>query len=101
MRLALAGAIASGSFAVRRRYQPSALDNIEELENYRPGGLGPVHVGDVFANGWYRVLHKLGYGGFATVWLGRDAHQEQHVALMILTAENSVDDGDGIGSAKK
>jgi serine/threonine-protein kinase SRPK3 len=38
---------------------------------YRPGGFHPVHIGDVFGNR-YKVLRKLGYGLYSTVWLVRD-----------------------------
>jgi serine/threonine-protein kinase SRPK3 len=31
-----------------------------------------VRIGDVFNNGKYRVLRKLGYGIYSTVWLARD-----------------------------
>ena len=39
---------------------------------YRPGGFHPVHLGDTFKEGRYRVIHKLGHGGFSTIWLARD-----------------------------
>ncbi|KAK9328523.1 kinase-like domain-containing protein [Lipomyces starkeyi] len=55
------------------QFVPSSLDNFEQIENYRNG--------DSFSRGRYRVLHKLGFGGFSTVWLGQD---EQ-----IITAEAS------------
>lgn len=31
----------------------------------------PVKLGDVF-NGRYRIIAKLGYGAYSTVWLARD-----------------------------
>jgi len=48
------------------------LDNIEDLEKYRPGGYHPVSIGDVFAKGRYKVVHKLGFGGSSTIWLARE-----------------------------
>lgn len=43
-------------------------DDMEYMENYRLGGSHPVVLGDTF-NNRYTVVHKLGQGGFATVWL--------------------------------
>lgn len=45
----------------------------EWAELYRPGGLHPVNLGDTFKNEQYRVILKLGYGSYSTVWLARDA----------------------------
>ena len=41
----------------------------EPLDRYRDGGYHPVHLGDFYNGGRYKVLHKLGWGGYATVWL--------------------------------
>ena len=76
------------------QYKFSGLDPIEDIESYRPGGLYPVSIGDVFANGRYKVLHKLGCGGSSTVWLARDQRpqslaSETLVALRILSAKKS------------
>jgi serine/threonine protein kinase len=59
------------------------------LEQYRTDGFHPVHLGDTFDDSRYKVLHKLGYGGFSTVWLTRDTAAEKQVALKILTANAS------------
>jgi serine/threonine-protein kinase SRPK3 len=48
-----------------------------------------VHLGDSFKNDRYRVLHKLGAGGFSTVWLASDSVQRRSVSLKILKAEAS------------
>ncbi|KAI9670219.1 MAG: hypothetical protein M1831_006433 [Alyxoria varia] len=61
----------------------------EPLERYRPGGYHPVHIGDKFKNGRYRVAHKLGWGGYSTVWLAHDAETSRLVALKFLVAETS------------
>jgi len=46
---------------------------LEHVYDYEPDGHHPVHLNDVYGkNGQYRVIHKLGHGGFATVWLCRD-----------------------------
>lgn len=44
----------------------------EPLHRYRAGGYHPLHLGDRLKSGRYEVLHKLGWGGYATVWLGKD-----------------------------
>ncbi|KAK9360363.1 hypothetical protein V1504DRAFT_455180 [Lipomyces starkeyi] len=56
---------------------------------YRSGGFHPVSVGDSFCGGRYRVLHKLEFGGFSTVWLARDERSHLLVSLKIMTAEAS------------
>ncbi|KAH7329916.1 kinase-like domain-containing protein [Rhexocercosporidium sp. MPI-PUGE-AT-0058] len=62
-----------------------------ETLNYRPGGFHPVHLDDIFKKGRYIIIHKLGYGGFATVWLARDTTRERYVAIKILAARLSRD----------
>jgi serine/threonine-protein kinase SRPK3 len=66
------------------------LRQVETL-NYRPGGFHPVHLGDHFKKDRYNVIHKLGHGGFATVWLARDSTRNRYVALKILAARLSRD----------
>lgn len=68
--------------------------HLERLEDYELGGHHPVQLGDVLGNDRrYTVLHKLGHGGFANVWLCRDTHvqpQATYIALKILMADASV-----------
>ena len=45
--------------------------DVESPNRYRPGGYHPVHLGDVYCQR-YRVIHKLGFGTYSTVWLARD-----------------------------
>lgn len=55
------------------QFCPSNLLYTEEcLSRYRPGGYHPVTLGDKFNAGRYAVFHKLGWGGFSTVWLAFD-----------------------------
>lgn len=75
----------------RFKYSPGLVDNVEDREKYVVGGFHPVHIGDTVDNGRYRIVHKLGFGGFATVWLGRDRHGNKYVALKIIVAEFSKD----------
>ncbi|KOS38318.1 hypothetical protein ACN38_g10875 [Penicillium nordicum] len=66
--------------------QNNLLYTQEPLSKYKPGGYHPVALGDTFKNGRYEIHHKLGYGGFSTVWLARDKDQSQWVSLKIMTA---------------
>jgi serine/threonine protein kinase len=66
-----------------------SLGDTEDLERYEPGGFHPVHLGDVY-DGRYRVMHKLGAGGFSTVWLARDETEHMWVALKIVVADYSM-----------
>ena len=51
----------------------SKVIDTEAQKEYRVGGFHPVELGDVL-NARYRVLRKLGYGRYSTVWLAED-HQ--------------------------
>ena len=58
------------------------IDGAESLEKYRPGGYHPVMIGDLLHDR-YRIVDKLGYGGYSTVWLARDTHLERYVAVKV------------------
>ena len=49
---------------------PSLIEE-ETLPFYRPEHFYPVYIGDLL-NSRYKVLGKLGYGAYSTVWLCRD-----------------------------
>ncbi|KAH7083791.1 putative serine protein kinase [Paraphoma chrysanthemicola] len=59
----------------------------EWAEEYRPGGYYPVNLGDTFCDGKYRVIRKLGYGSYSTVWLAVRSGTPRFVALKILIAK--------------
>ena len=69
------------------RYRRPYSANVEDVEKYRKGGYHPIHLGDVLKSGRYSILHKLGHGGFSTVWLARDEYQNRLVSLKVLTAD--------------
>ncbi len=49
----------------------SFTSDSENPSFYRPGGFHPVALGQVYesAGARYKIIHKLGYGSYATVWL--------------------------------
>ncbi|KAG0331818.1 serine/threonine protein kinase, CMGC group, partial [Podila humilis] len=59
-------------------------DEEEDQEDYRRGGYHYISVGDVFHEGRYVTLRKLGWGHFSTVWLARDTVKNRHVALKVV-----------------
>ena len=69
-------------------------DDCENLEGYQIGGYHPVEIGDRFCDGKYTIVHKLGAGNAATVWLAQVAKPDRntYVALKILSANVSKDD---------
>lgn len=68
---------------------PSGSDHedVEDEEDYRHGGYHPVRIGDEFSHHRYRVIRKLGWGHFSTVWLALDTAKSRHVALKIVKSE--------------
>lgn len=65
--------------------QNNLLYTQESLARYQPGGYHPVNLGDTFDNGRYTIHHKLGWGGYSTVWLANDRE------LVHITPERSSD----------
>ena len=55
----------------------------EELRDYRKGGYHPVKIGEMFGCLRYRVLSKMGWGHFSTVWLAWDGQRKQPVVLKV------------------
>ncbi|KAK0629533.1 kinase-like domain-containing protein [Bombardia bombarda] len=66
-------------------------EDVEDTEHYRPGGFHPVLLGDILDNR-LKVVHKLGVGGQAVVWLCRDLKLERWLAVKMLMAEDSKED---------
>lgn len=56
--------------------------DFEGAQGYRRGGYHPVHVDEVY-NGRYKVLKKLGWGHFSTVWLCEDMETGAEVAMKV------------------
>ncbi|NXO88100.1 SRPK kinase, partial [Sitta europaea] len=55
------------------------------------GGHHPMQEGEVF-NTQYQVLHKLGCGTFATVWLCQDMRRKKQVAVKVLKSREGFAD---------
>ncbi|KAK0473274.1 kinase-like domain-containing protein [Armillaria novae-zelandiae] len=63
--------------------EPSCKDE-ESPADYNAGGYLPVKLSDTFKNNRYKVIRKLGWGHFSTVWLVKDAHLHRHSALKVV-----------------
>ncbi|QKD48707.2 kinase domain-containing protein [Fusarium oxysporum Fo47] len=61
-------------------------DACEPIDRYEEGLYLLICIGEVIA-GRYRIEHKLGHGGFSTVWMAYDMHKGKDVALKIMTAD--------------
>lgn len=60
-------------------------DACEPVDRYEEGLYLPICIGEVIADR-YRIEHKLGHGGFSTVWMAHDMDKGKDVALKIMTA---------------
>lgn len=59
----------------------------EPVHRYRPGGYHPVRLGDHLKGGRYKILHKVGWGGYSTTWAARDQEHQRYVAVKISVSE--------------
>lgn len=67
-------ALSPGNNFIRKQMSTGIYNcnvDAEPVERYRSGGYLPVHLGDVLGHR-YKVVHKLGWGGYSTVWLTTD-----------------------------
>lgn len=54
-------------------HHPYVCDiDAEPLHRYRVGGYHPLKLGDVLKQDRYKILHKVGWGGYSTTWAARD-----------------------------
>ncbi|KAF5649672.1 CMGC SRPK kinase [Fusarium sp. NRRL 52700] len=59
-------------------------------EAYHPGGYHPIHLGNVIQER-YRIIRKVGWGQFSTVWLAMDMQINRYVSLKITLASQKDD----------
>ncbi|KFZ08615.1 hypothetical protein V501_05889 [Pseudogymnoascus sp. VKM F-4519 (FW-2642)] len=64
------------------------IEDVESMEQYRPGGYHLVSIGDKLQDR-YRVVHKLGHGGYSTTWLAREERSQKLVAIKVGTAKSN------------
>ncbi|KZV62660.1 kinase-like protein [Peniophora sp. CONT] len=66
----------------------SPMSSGEAIAEYRPGGFHPITIGMIIcsAKSRYRVIQKLGFGAYNTVWLVEDLDQRGCKALRVSKA---------------
>ena len=68
------------------------MHTTESITRYVSGGYHPIAIGDVLGptpESGYRIVHKLGYGSSATVWLAQKTNSSNSfVALKVTTADS-------------
>ncbi|KAJ7071835.1 kinase-like domain-containing protein [Mycena belliarum] len=62
------------------------LQREEPQAEYRPGGYHPMKPGDI-VGAWYKVIRKLGWGEYSTVWLVKPQASEIYAAMKVMKAE--------------
>ncbi|KAK4165466.1 CMGC kinase [Cladorrhinum sp. PSN259] len=71
-------------------YPDDASDIYIEMDHapYQSGGFHPLHLGDLLGpDGRCQTIHKLGRGGFGTVWLSQDTRNSTYVALKVMIGD--------------
>ncbi|GKU07610.1 cmgc srpk protein kinase [Fusarium langsethiae] len=59
----------------------------EPLYRYEPGGYHPLELGETLKDGRYKILHKLGWGGYSTTWAAKDQKTNSYVAVKVKVSE--------------
>lgn len=78
-----------GKKAPRPRSCSSSFEDSENEDpaDYKKGGYHPVQIGDLLA-GKYKILSKLGWGYFSTVWLASRLDSTKQFAIKIVKSES-------------
>ncbi|PYH90933.1 kinase-like protein [Aspergillus ellipticus CBS 707.79] len=72
--------------AEAHRVEYNWIQGVEKLEDYRLGGYHPIMIGCMLHDR-YKIVDKLGHGGYSTVWLAYDTNVKQYVALKVNIAD--------------
>ncbi|PYI31120.1 serine protein kinase [Aspergillus indologenus CBS 114.80] len=73
-----------------RRFE-RIYDVVEPVEEYRPGGYHPVHLGDVLHQR-YKVIGKLAFGQYSTVWLAKDQQMDLRQVVLKISKSEATED---------
>ena len=66
----------------------------EKLEHYAPGGFCPLEI-SALLHERYRIVQKLGHGGYSTIWLAQDEQTaNKYVAVKVCMADCVQNEGD-------
>ncbi|KAK2757613.1 hypothetical protein FQN54_004582 [Arachnomyces sp. PD_36] len=60
----------------------------QSLPRYHERNYYPVKIGEVF-NDQYRVISKLGYGAYSTVWLAWDQRAKRYTSLKVCVSQDT------------
>lgn len=71
------------------------MDDVEDLEVYEPGGFSPLYIGHVLGD-WSQIIHQLGIGGHATVWLCWEVSTKRWRAIKVKAAHRSLENCAGL-----
>lgn len=82
-----------GYFASSNEDEEDYIDELAEdslMYNKEKGSrlFYPIRIGEVL-NHRYQIDHKIGHGGFSTVWMAYDLQDKKDVALKVMASGNS------------
>ncbi|KAF8527948.1 putative dis1-suppressing protein kinase dsk1 [Hysterangium stoloniferum] len=84
---------------------PRSLDVEEDIADYAPGGYLNVKVGEEYRsptrNCAYKVIRKLGWGHFSTVWLIKNHDDHRYAALKVCSSKYGITAKDEIALLMK
>ncbi|TFK69247.1 kinase-like protein [Pluteus cervinus] len=81
----------------------TSMGTTEDMTRYTVGGYHPIRIGDIIGStreddtrssgdtkiAQYRIMHKLGFGSFAMVWLAQMTTSPAFVEVKITTADDA------------